>query len=391
MASSFSNRLLIFAVALAIRLMAIEVTGANRVAFGDAGDYIAHAQSLCEQHRYPERGNLPFFRAPGLPFFIAAATACHPGSVRAIKYALAVCDALTCLLIASIAFMLFGRQVSGTAGWIAAANPLFVASICDVRSEPLFMLLLTAAIFFLLRDAPARAGIAAALAALTRPSALICIPLFALFRPRRGLAFLIAAGLSLAPWTIRNLVHSHRLIVVNDAGGFGLWRGTHPETIALAHEHDRAAYAALARHFEVETIAATHGDWTRLAIANVEAQPRAEAWFTLEKAWLYWRPWLNPIEYSLAIVIGSALFVITLYVLAAIGLWRTAALRSRILAFFAVMWLAHVPFQIGMRLRVPFTDPLLIVFASLTLVEIYDRFPTEAQSSQSSASSVALW
>jgi hypothetical protein len=372
MVSSSPTRLAVFAVALVVRLIAIEVTGANRITFGDAGDYIAHAQSLCERQAYPDRGNLPFFRAPGLPFFIDGVTACHPNAVRVIKYALAVCDALTCVLIAAIAFMLFGRQVSWLAGLIAAVHPIFVASVCDVRSEPLFMLLLTASIFFLMREAPVRAGITVALAALTRPSALICIPLFALFRPKRGVALLIAAGLTLAPWTIRNLVRYHRVIVVNDAGGFGLWRGTHPETIALAHAHDRAAYDALARRFEFETIKQTHGDWTHRAIANIKAQPEAEAWFALEKAWLYWRPWLNPMEYSLAVVIASAAFVTALYALAAIGLWRTAALRSPVLVYFAVMWLAHVPFQIGMRLRVPFTDPLLIVFASLTVVELAD-------------------
>src|SRR5204863_9215522 len=172
MVSSSSTRIAVFAIALGIRLIAIEVSGPNRVAFGDGPDYIAHAQSLCERNAYPDRGNLPFFRAPGLPFFIAGVTACHPTAVRLIKYALAACDALTCVLIASIAFILFGRQVSWIAGRIGAVHPIFVASVCDIRSEPLFMLLLTASIYYLLRDSTARAGIAVALAALTRPSAL---------------------------------------------------------------------------------------------------------------------------------------------------------------------------------------------------------------------------
>jgi hypothetical protein len=102
------------------------------------------------------------------------------------------------------------------------------------------------------------------------------------------MALVLAAALTLAPWTIRNFVRYHKLIVVNDAGGFNFWRGTHPETIALAHERDRRAYTALARHFEFETVGQTDGHWTERAIANIEAQPRAEALFTLEKAWLFW-------------------------------------------------------------------------------------------------------
>ena len=350
----------IFAAALAIRLIAIEVTGANRIEFGDAADYIASAQSLCTQHAYPDRGNLPFFRAPGLPFFIAGVTACHPRSVRMIKYGLAICDALTCVLIAILA----GRA-AWIAGLIASIHPVFVAQVCDVRSEPLFMLLLTLAIFLLLRNATTGAGVSVALAALARPSALICIPLFALYRPRRAHVLLIASLLTLAPWTIRNVVRFQRVIVVNDAGGFGIWRGTHPDVIALTHERDRAKYAREAREFEVHTIAATHGDWTRLAIENIRAHPREEVLFTIEKAWLYWRPWLNPMEYSRKIVAASAAFIIPLYAFGFIGIVR--ARRWDVLVFFGVMWLAHLPFQMGLRLRVPFTDPLLIVFAAVEL------------------------
>src|SRR5438270_13482089 len=250
MASSSPLRFAVFAIALAMRLVAIEVSGANQISFGDGPDYVAFARSICEQHSYPDRGNLPFFRAPGLPFFIATVTVCHPSATRPIKCALAICDALTCMLIASIALMLFDRRAAWIAGAIAAADPIFIAGVCDVRSEPLFMLLLTLSMFLLLRNAMGPAGVCTALAALTRPSALLCIPLFALFRPKRGVVLLLTSALTLAPWTIRNLVRYHEFIAVNNAAGFNFWRGTHPETIALAHEQDRNAYLSLARHFE---------------------------------------------------------------------------------------------------------------------------------------------
>jgi hypothetical protein len=374
MVSLSSVRLAIFAIALAIRLIAVEISGAGRIAFGDGPDYIACARSICEQHSYPDRGNLPFFRAPGLPFFIAVVTGCHTSATRAIKYALAACDALTCVLISSIAFMLFGRTVAWIAGAMASLDPIFIASVCDVRSEPLFMLLLTLSLLLLIRNAMGLAGVTTALAALTRPSALLCIPLFALFRPRRGSVLILTAALTLAPWTIRNFLRYHELIVVNDAGGFNFWRGTHPETIALAHERNRDAYVALARHFEFVTISRTNDDWTNRAIANIEAQPRAEALFALEKAWLYWRPWLNPMEYSRWLVFGSAAFLIPLYILAALGLWHRHSCLCPALIFFATMWIAHIPFEVVMRFRVPFTDPLLIVFASLGVVELHDLF-----------------
>ena len=95
-------------VALAVRIAAIEATGAGSVRFGDGADYIATARSVCSEQVYPERGNLPFFRPPGLPFLIAGATLCETSQVRVIKYALAACDAATAVVIFELALLLWG-------------------------------------------------------------------------------------------------------------------------------------------------------------------------------------------------------------------------------------------------------------------------------------------
>jgi len=215
-------RIAVFIFALIVRIAAIELSGASDVKFGDGPDYLDTAQALCTQHAYPERGNLPFFRAPGLPFFIAGVTGCSPGWTRAIKYGLAMCDALSVLLIFLIAERL------GTKKWIAALlaalHPFFVMAVTDIRSEPLFMMFFVAAIWLLLRGNHALSGVAIGLAALTRPTGLLCIPLFAIFARRRFAIFLAAALLTLAPWTIRNYLRFGELIVVNDAAGFNLWR-----------------------------------------------------------------------------------------------------------------------------------------------------------------------
>lgn len=354
-------RFAIFAIALVVRLVAIEATGAERVAFGDGLDYVASAQSLCTQHAYPVRGNLPFFRAPGLPFFIVGCTACHPNAVRAIKYGLAVCDALTCVLIA----MLF-RRARWLAGLIAALNPFFIAAVCDVRSEPLFMLLMTAAIVALLGQREALSGVSLALAALTRPSALIAIPLFALFRPKRGVVLLVAAALTLAPWTIRNWMRFHELIVVNDAGGYNLWRGSNPDLMRIEEMPGGDGYRAAQLRFESSAPNATSKQLTRLAIAEMRMHPSETVAFTLRKAWLYWRPWLNPQEHPMPIVILSGIFNLALFILGFAGIARSP-LRRATIVFFVVMWLAHLPFQVVMRFRIPFTDPLLVGFAACGL------------------------
>ncbi len=360
----------LFILALLVRLAAIVATGPNTVHFGDGLDYIDAAHALCDTHTYPARGSLPFFRAPGLAFFIAGVTLCHPSAVVVIKTGLAICDAITVVLIADLAF------APWIAGMIATLNPFFITAVCDVRSEPLFMLLLTLSIWCLLRGRAGGAGVTVALAALTRPAALLCIPLFALYRPRRAHLLLLGAALTLAPWTIRNAVRFHELIVVNDAGGFNFWRGYAPEIIAIDNMHDREAIAMASWQLDARRVAeaatsiergavtprARSLAWSHTALDEIRSDPALAARWTLRKAWLYWRPWLAPEQYSMAVVLASGAFNLLLYFGAGIALVRCRDRRLvlGVLIYVATVWLAHLPYQVVMRFRQPFTDPLMI-------------------------------
>jgi hypothetical protein len=432
-------RTAVFIFALLVRIAAVEMTGAAKIAFGDGPDYVAAATSLCVQHTYPERGNLPFFRAPGLPFFIAAVTACEPSRTRAIKYGLAVCDAVSVLLIFLIAQLLHGSRAAGlTAGVLAALHPFFIGAVTDIRTEPLFMMLLVFAIWCLLRGRGAAgvgwvagAGVAVGLAALVRPTGLICVPLFAVwvwwgrstwgrlpagrsagFQPAGGTGVASAAGwkpaqrpagnrphvgglvvfigaaiVTLTPWTVRNVLRFGEPIVVNDAGGFNLWRGTHPELMRTVETYDGAEFARRSMVFETETVSAAakivdtrastpktrDREWRRLAIENVRRDPAYAAKAAFKKAALYWRPWLHPAEHGPKAVALSVIAILGLYILGAIGLiaYPDRRLVLAVLVFFGALWLAHVPYFPSIRLRTPLTDPLLIAFAAAPIARLY--------------------
>ena len=374
MATTPTVRRALFALALVIRLAAIFATGAQTIRFGDGLDYVDTARALCTRHEYPERGSLPFFRAPALPFFIDAVTACHPSATVMIKAALAVCDSLTVVLIAELS------AAPWLAGLIAALNPFFIAGVCDVRSEPLFMLLLTLAIWSVMRGREGTAGVGLGLAALTRPAALLCIPLFALWRPRRAHILLAASVLTLAPWAVRNALRFHEPIVVNDAGGFNFWRGYSPDIIAIDAMTDREAIARASWELDARGVTtarqtierglttpeARSRAWFRAGLDEIRSDPPRAVRWTLRKAWLYWRPWLSPSQYSWPAVLASGGFNLVLYAAAALALWRRPDDRfvRGVLLFFVVMWLAQVPYQVVMRFRQPFTDPLLIALAA---------------------------
>jgi 4-amino-4-deoxy-L-arabinose transferase-like glycosyltransferase len=377
----------VFALALLLRVTAIEVTGPERISFGDALDYVAAARSLCESHAYPERGNLPFFRAPGLPFFIAAVTGCHPERTAVIKYALAVADSLSVLAIMAIAAILFSsRRAALIAGVLASLHPLFVGFDTDIRSEPLFMMLLVGALLCALRRRPALAGIALGLASLTRPTGLLAILLLAIFVAlypdrswRRGAILIAAATLTLLPWTARNAIRFGELIVVNDAAGYTFWRGTRRELMETNFLTDRAEFARRSQEFEtrispeaakqIDALAPTPASrdraWRRLAIENSRSDPWFAARATLYRALLYWRPWLHPAEHGRTTAVLSAFLLVPLYVLGVLGL-RSCERRMAIAVtvFFVAMWLAHLPYQTFLRIRVPLTDPLLIALAA---------------------------
>ncbi|HYK01635.1 MAG TPA: VTT domain-containing protein [Thermoanaerobaculia bacterium] len=383
-------RIAVFILALAVRIAAIEWTGADTLAFGDAPDYVNAARTLCIQHEYPERGNLPFFRAPGLPFFMAAVTGCHPDNVRLVKYGLALCDAITVLLIMMLAaFVSKDSKRALIAGLLATFHPFFVGSVTDIRTEPLFMMLLVASLLFLVRRQHALAGVAVALAALVRPTGLLCIPLFALFAWRRAHVVLLAAALTLSPWVARNVVRFGEPIVVNDASGFNLWRGTHPELMQVVETTDRNLFAQRSVAFETRTVPAavaavdarakTPGErdrtWRALALQQVRGDPGYAFRSTLKKAALYWRPWLHPGEHGPKTIALSVVVILGLYLLGGLGLWQHPDRRLvlAVLLFFAAMWLAHVPYFPSIRLRMPLTDPLLIVFAAGPVVMLLTR------------------
>ncbi|PYQ26352.1 MAG: hypothetical protein DMF56_24680 [Acidobacteria bacterium] len=375
------------AFAFLIRIAAIAVTGFDRVEFGDARDYIDTAASICESGTYPSQGNLPFFRAPGLPFFIALTTACHPHNVALLKIALALVDSLTVALIALLSFSVFrSPRAAILAGIAAALYPLFLVSITDVRSEPLFMFFMTLSLYGLATRRGAMSGAALALAALTRPVALIFVPLFLIPRMRR-IAFLIAFLVVLTPWTLRNYVRYGEFILVNDASGYSLWRGTHPEIARIYSIRDRDEFRRASIEFEQRFTApmmqrinasttsprARSAAWRHSALANVNAHRGLEWRFALKKAWLYWRPWLNLQEYSSSIVLASAVLLIALYALGFAGIPRSMLMW--VVSYFVLGWLAHIPHQVVMRFRYPLTDPLLLIAATRLIA---GRFRTSA-------------
>jgi hypothetical protein len=402
--------LALFVLALAVRLAVVALTGFTTVAFGDARAYLLAAETIVEEGRYPARTDVFFFRPPGYPAFLAFATLGRPDSIPRAKLATVAVGALCAPLLAALSARIFRRRrIAIATGVAAAVHPAFLLIASDVQSEPLFLALLLGAgvLFLAASDRPSStlalgAGGLLALAALTRSSALalapfLGAPLFDSRYPRRLRAHLAAAGLVgflflLAPWTLRNALVFGEFLPVNDAAGNAFYQGNSDWTVRFYQVRTREQYLAWMKAFDEDMRRRTE-DLDRTGRGSPGKRSRAFAeqalgqrlrdpsgWLKLfsQKAWDWLRPYPNPLFWPPGAVLASAAYNVLLYVLAAIGFAAASrpGARAFALAFLAVTFLSHVVLIVVWRYRIPYWDPVLLLyglFGAGTLLSEWSR------------------
>jgi SAM-dependent methyltransferase len=330
--------------------------------------------------------------------FLVAATLGHTDCIACAKVANCVLGAAAALLLSLLSARIFRRRaVAIAAGLAAALHPGFVLLSTEVQTEPLFLLLLLGAGLFLLvaGDRPSsNAGVVAGgllgLAALTRSSALALAPLLLAplldrrFPRRVGLHLAASAGLgflvALTPWTLRNAVVFHELIPVSDAGGFSFYQGNSIWTrryYALRNRQDYAAWNqamdddALRHLAEIEregkrTPSQRSAAFARLALEDTLADPAGSLRLIGLKAWQWLRPYPTPWFWPSEVVAAVGLLYSGIYVFAAVGFARSP--RRGVAAFctalLVVSMAAHVVLQVVWRYRVPYWDPVLLLYGT---------------------------
>ncbi|HEY3172148.1 MAG TPA: hypothetical protein VGK86_06160 [Thermoanaerobaculia bacterium] len=366
------------------------------VRFGDAPAYLSAATAIAREGRYPTSSEPFYFRAPGYPFFLAVATLGRPDHVPLAKLATAAVGSFAAPLLALLSAPIFRRRgIALATGAAAAIHPVFLLYSADIQSEPLFTTLLLAAAFLLLAatDRPSStlaggAGVLLALAALTRASALalfpfLAAPLFDRRYPSRARAHIAAAGLlgfvlALAPWIARNAVVFGELVPVNDAAGNTFYQGNSDWAVRFFHVRSRAEYLrwveALHRDMERQTEElrarglVSPSQRARAFIARALAERRADpaGWARLlaRKVWEWLRPYPTPWFWPAPVVAASGLYYVLLCAVAVLGFLSAPrpGVRAFALAVLAVSMVAHVVILVVWRFRVPYWDPVLLLY-----------------------------
>jgi 4-amino-4-deoxy-L-arabinose transferase-like glycosyltransferase len=216
----------------------------------DARDYDQLAWNLAQGigfTGYPTFLRPTSFRAPLYPFFLAAVYLVFGRNLVAARLVQALVGALACPISAKIADKLFGRRVALLAGLGMALHPLLIYFEGWIITDTLFIFLLTLTVLLALRaiEQPTAAGaigtgVVLGLSVLTRPQAILMLPLllvwFAVNLKTTGtrarfvlvsLVFVATIGV-LMPWTIRNYSVQGEWVFISAQGGYTFYSANNP-------------------------------------------------------------------------------------------------------------------------------------------------------------------
>jgi 4-amino-4-deoxy-L-arabinose transferase-like glycosyltransferase len=238
------------AAALVLRIAYVDATPGYGLRH-DAVDYDVHARSIAQGEGFSKtlaHGRPTAFRPPGYPYFLGAVYHVFKADrkpvkerVRVARIAQAFVGAALVALVGVIAFQLWGPTAALVALGLGAIYLPLILVGGAVMSEPLFDVFMLASLAAVLAYRRSRhryawavaAGVLGGLAALTRAQALILLMPLAIavwdgrsWRAPRALGppvvLVVAALLTITPWTIRNARELHHFVPISTQFGSAL-------------------------------------------------------------------------------------------------------------------------------------------------------------------------
>lgn len=197
----------------------------------DALEYLSWAQRIARGDFWP--GAAPI-HGPGYPLFAGAVLFLGRNSEVFLQIVQSLLGATTALLLFDLGRRMYGLRCGTIAGVLYATYaPLLLVETSLLAEGLLIFLLVLAAWLLALPPSGFRvtlAGIAIGCAVITRPTALLFIPLFACFiKPRKLIAiFVLSAAYPIAPVLLQSWFATGHVVMVQSAGGANLYIGDSP-------------------------------------------------------------------------------------------------------------------------------------------------------------------
>lgn len=393
-----------------LRLLIVLIPG-NRLnppwgGIGDAPAYALLAQNIATGRGYAYAGFPTAYRAPIYPLFLAGAMKVFGAhAFEAVRVLQLLMGFAVVYLCACIAERLFGRRAKTPALIVALFFPTLAIMTGDILTEALATFLSALFLYFLLDflrhptwKVLAALSVCVGVATLTHFNmALLGLVLLAVLlfwqstfsRWRAAVLTVCLSGLTIAPWLARNYHEFHGKLLLSSEGGPAAVMGVlTPEGRALPGDSGRLRQAlGWVPPADIETNAPSRsqlGSEASLSSAAWEAAFRLwrqTGWalvpLNLKKLGYFWLSTdqlLSTGSFKAGVRIARAAAVLVYWALLALGIAGWFLLRFRspevatLLLFYAVLvTVAHLPFNMNTRLRMPFTDPWMAVLAGAAL------------------------
>ena len=268
----------------AIVAIAIARLPLSRTPQYDALEYLLWAQRIAAgDFTWP--ANPP--HGPAYPYFLGFLLSVSGGSLIFVRVVQAVAGAATCWIAGELAAQKFGVRAGAiTAALLAIYAPLIWLD-ASIAAEGLLMVLLAASLWAALTNkAPILVGVLVGLAALTRPTALIFLPLL-MWCARRATPVLAVAILVILPVTIANWRTSHALMPIQAFGGMNIYLGDSPLRDGKASARPGAEWERIepeAARAGAMSVAAEDRYFVRKTMSEIDAHPGAFARLIFRKA-----------------------------------------------------------------------------------------------------------
>ncbi len=395
--------LLVVAVGLGLALRLVVWRWHERYPLGgDEAAYFNQALTWLQGKGYQE---LPLMRPPGYTVFLAVVFKLFDSQVQRVRLVQALLSTATIGAVWWLAQYFrtanqSGEQADGhrqsgvawavaaVAALLAACNFTLAVNATELLTETLFVGGLTVALALLLgadrRNSigwAATAGVIVGALVLLRSVALPLVPLgivwllvrhraWRQWRWRLAAAFGLLSLLVILPWTVRNALRYHALIVVDTTGAENLWLDNDP---AGREAVKRQLYALGDNRSARQRLATQQG---LQAILKAPDQLLAKGWREAQNlvALEYFddlrtRPaiWVPPVEVWLRLLGGDGLWLL-LMISGSVGVWLHPDRRLRWLLgpWVAYILVTNLLFHVELRYRLPLY-PVLLPYTAWSL------------------------
>ena len=409
--------LALFFVALVLRAgYVLAVHHLDAQASSDSISYDQIAWNLARGMGFQLQGEValyPTAKAPLLPWLVSLLYRATGHVYFAALLLQCVIGALVPVLTRSLGRHMFGPGVGRAAGWLAVCHPLLIFFSGYLLTESLFCVMvlgsLVASVEWLKKPRATqafRAGVLWGLASLTRPTALplpvvvalwAWAPLGLMLKPqvrwKQVGALALGVVLTIAPWTVRNLIVLHDFVPITTGGGRTLldannarvWDDPALRGNAISTADQEPWATRFKGHSELEVDRMASEEAIAFGLSRWRQLPEM-AWIKFTRFWRlramtpstgrWYRAGSLPDR-----LLGAAdpllLWSLVTLPLALWGLYRTVRWSRRHfqllpLWIIAMFTLGSLVFWGSLRLRVP-AEPLVLLYAAAGLADLVWR------------------